>query len=279
MIENFDGATAVITGGAAGIGLAVAERLAAAGANLVLADIEAPVLNNATERLADAGADVIGVVTDVTDRAALAELFQAATGRFGNVHMLMNNAGVVTTGRVEEQTEAQWDWVLDVNLRAVIDGCRLFLPHMKAHGEPAHIVNTASLAGLGAGPLMGPYHVTKFGVVALSESLLHELRNDESNVGVSVLCPGFLTTGIGHSDRNKRPDVAGWVASGSESGAAYADMLQQGVETGLSPSIAADRVHDAVHGGQFWVLTHPEGVSMTQQRADDVAQAWESQSH
>lgn len=278
MIENFSGQTAVITGGAAGIGFAVAERLGAAGANLVLADIEAPVLDTAVQSLQGAGVEALGIVTDVTDRDALAGLQHAAIERFGNIHLLMNNAGVVTTGRVEEQTEAQWDWVLDVNLRAVIDGCRMFLPHMKAHGEPAHIVNTASLAGLGVGPLMGPYHVTKFGVVALSESLRHELRNDQSTVGVSVLCPGFLTTGIGHSDRNKRDGIDGWVANDSQSGADYAEMLRQGVEAGLSPAVAADRVYDAVSAGDFWVLTHPEGVDMTQQRADDVAAAWQAQS-
>lgn len=274
MIENFSGTTAVITGGAAGIGLAVAKRLGAAGANLVLADIEAPVLEAATAALNADGVAALGVRTDVTDRSALEALLDAASERFGNVHLLMNNAGVVTTGRVEEQSDAQWDWVLDVNLRAVIDGCRLFLPHMKGHGEPAHIVNTASLAGLGAGPLMAPYHVTKFGVVALSESLQHELRNDGSSVGVSVLCPGFLTTGIGHSDRNARDGVAGWVASESASGAEYAQLLQQGVDDGLSPSVAAERVHAAVTAGDFWILTHPQGTEMTQRRADEVRAAW-----
>jgi NAD(P)-dependent dehydrogenase (short-subunit alcohol dehydrogenase family) len=266
-MDDFEGRTAVITGGASGIGLAMARRLGMEGANVVIADVEPAALERAEAELARAGATVEPVLTDVTDRAQITALADAAEARFGSVHFLHNNAGVATTGLAEEQSDAQWDWVLDVNLHAVIWGCREFLPRMKAHGEPAHLVNTASMAGMSGGPLMSPYFATKFAVVGLSESLWHEGQITGSNVGISVLCPAFVRTGIARSDRNRPHGVGGWVADGSRAGAQFAEVLTAGVDGGIEPDEVAATVIDAVRAGKLWILTHPESVETIMTRA------------
>jgi NAD(P)-dependent dehydrogenase (short-subunit alcohol dehydrogenase family) len=269
-LQDFDGACAVVTGGASGIGYAVAERLGREGANLVIADIEGEALDRAAERLTNAGYPVEAVRTDVTDRDQITALADAAEARFGPVRFLHNNAGVATTGLAEEQTDAQWDWVLDVNLRAVIWGCREFLPRMKAGGQPAHIVNTASMAGMSGGPLMAPYFATKFAVVGLSESLWHEGQISGSNVGISVLCPAFVRTGIARSDRNQPEGMGGWVASGSQPGAQFAEVLTAGVDGGIEPARVADTVLAAVRAGKLWILTHPESSESILRRAEAI---------
>ena len=270
-MDNFEEKTAVITGGASGIGLALAHRLGRDGANLVLADIEVEALDAAVTELRAAGADVIGVPTDVSDRSAITALADTAVAEFGAVHFLHNNAGVCTAGLAEEQSDAQWEWVLDVNLRSVIWGCREFLPRMKAHGEPAHIVNTASMAGMSGGPQMAPYFTTKFAVVGLSESLWHEAKAEDSNVGVSVLCPGFVRTGIARSDRNQPDGLDGWVAKGSQGGAKFGEFLSAGVDNGIEPQEVADIIVDAVSTGRLWILTHPESSETIMNRATAIA--------
>ncbi len=269
-LQDFGGATAVITGGASGIGFAVADRLGQEGANLVIADVEDEALERAAERLTNAGYPVEPVRTDVSDRAQITALADAAQARFGDLHFLHNNAGVVTTGLAEEQTDEQWDWVLDVNLRAVIWGCREFLPRMKAHGRPAHIVNTASMAGMGGGPLMAPYFATKFGVVGLSEGLWHEGQLVGSTVGISVLCPAFVRTGIARSDRNQPDGMGGWVTGGSQAGAQFAEFLTAGVDGGIEPSEVAETVLAAVRTGKLWILTHPESEESVSRRAEAI---------
>ena len=269
-LTDFAGRTAVITGGASGIGYAVADRLGQEGANLVVADVEEEALDRATERLTNAGYPVEPVRTDVTDRAQITALADAAQDRFGDIHFLHNNAGVATAGLAEEQTDEQWEWVLDVNLRAVIWGCREFLPRMKAHGQPAHIVNTASMAGMSGGPLMAPYFATKFGVVGLSEGLWHEAKITDSNVGVSVLCPAFVRTGIARSDRNRPDGVGGWVTAGSQAGAQFAEFLTAGVDGGIEPSEVADTVLAAVRTGKLWILTHPDSGESITRRAEAI---------
>ncbi|MEM9562148.1 MAG: SDR family NAD(P)-dependent oxidoreductase [Actinomycetota bacterium] len=269
-LQDFGGTTAVITGGASGIGFAVADRLGQEGANLVIADVEDEALERASERLTNAGYPVEPVKTDVSDRSQITALADAAQARFGDIHFLHNNAGVVTTGLAEEQSEEQWDWVLDVNLRAVIWGCREFLPRMKAHGQPAHIVNTASMAGMGGGPLMAPYFATKFGVVGLSEGLWHEGQLVGSTVGISVLCPAFVRTGIARSDRNQPEGMGGWVTGGSQTGAQFAEFLAAGVDGGIEPSEVADTVLASVRTGKLWILTHPESHESVTRRAEAI---------
>lgn len=265
-MQDFKGRTAVVTGGASGIGLAVARRLGEEGANIVIGDIEAEALERAATALDNAGIPVEPVLTDVSQRDQIVALADRATERFGDIHFLHNNAGVTTTGLAEELTDLQWEWVMDVNLNSVVWGCREFLPRMKAHGQPSHIVNTASMAGMSGGPLMAPYFTTKFAVVGLSEGLWHEGQITQSNVGVSVLCPAFVRTGIARSDRNQPDGMGGWVLAGSEQASRFGEFLTAGVDGGIEPADVAETVLAAVQAEKLWILTHPESSESIERR-------------
>jgi NAD(P)-dependent dehydrogenase (short-subunit alcohol dehydrogenase family) len=178
---------------------------------------------------------------------------------FGKVHVLCNNAGVGAGGFTWETTNADWEWVLGVNLWGVIHGVRTFLPAMIAHGEEGHVVNTASMAGLVSGPFMGPYNVSKYGVVALSETLLHELRMAAPQVGVSVLCPGFVSTRIGESGRNRPAELpARQAVDPGPGGPQLQGLMAERIAAGTPPSEIAAEVFEAVRDGRFYILTHPE---------------------
>ena len=269
-VKNFKGCTAVITGGASGIGLAVARRLGEEGANIVIGDIEAEALDRAATALDNAGIPVEAVVTDVAQRDQIATLADAATARFSDIHFLHNNAGVTTAGLAEELSDTQWDWVMDVNLNSVIWGCREFLPRMKAHGQPAHIVNTASMAGHASAPLMGPYNVSKYGVVALSETLSKEMLMTKSGVGVSVLCPAFVQTAIGSSRRNM-PNALKVNQSPSAAGETQS-AIDRMIASGIPAADVADAVHDAVVGDMFWIITHDESKPTITERARQIVE-------
>jgi NAD(P)-dependent dehydrogenase (short-subunit alcohol dehydrogenase family) len=202
-MEDLEGRVAVITGGASGIGLAMAERFAAEGMRLVLADIERPVLQRAGEALKRGGAEVLTVPTDVSIEADVAALAATSLEHFGDVHLVCNNAGVGSRGLpIAELPLEDFAWVLAVNLFGVIHGLRVFLPHLRAN-DVGHIVNTASTSGLYHLPRMGPYNASKAAVVALSETLRFELAAEGSKVGVSVLCPSWVRTNIATADRNR----------------------------------------------------------------------------
>ena len=205
-MENLQGKVAVITGGASGIGRAVADRAAGEGMRIVLGDVEEGPLKEAVDDLTSSGAEALGVVTDVADGASVRNLRDAALDRFGAVHLVHNNAGIGLGGPIWEVSEADWRWILGVNLWGVIHGVRTFTPLLIEQGE-GHIVNTASIAGLIAAPFLGPYNATKQAVVAISETLFKDLQSVGAPVGVSVLCPGFVQTRIAESERN-RPDWA-----------------------------------------------------------------------
>lgn len=255
-MDELRGKTAFITGGASGIGLATAHLLGAEGMNLVVADVEEAALATGEVALGAAGYPVLGVRCDVRQVDDLEAAARATIARFGAVHVVFNNAGVVATGRVEDLSLQAWEWVIDVNLWGVIHGCRVFLPIMKSQGVPGHIVNTASMAGLNSGPLMSPYYVSKFGVVALSESVWHECRIDNVPIGVSVLCPGFVKTRIHEADRNLPADVAS--ARVGDAGAAFISMLGAGVEAGREVSDVAAVIVDSIKADRFWILPHGE---------------------
>jgi NAD(P)-dependent dehydrogenase (short-subunit alcohol dehydrogenase family) len=259
--------TAVVTGAASGIGFALAERFAADGARVVMADIEAPALHQAAATLRERGAQVHSVVTDVSVGEAVDALAAEAIDTFGPVHLLCNNAGVGAGGLTWELTTNDWEWVLGVNLWGVIHGLRAFLPGMLAHGEPAHVVNTASLAGHVSAPFMAPYGASKFAVVAISESLFHDLAMTGASVGVSVLCPGWVNTNIHASERN-RP--GGAEADGAVSTGMPSDMLRQVLAAGMAPAEVAGLVADAVRDNTFYVFTHPEMMPAVQTRADAI---------
>ncbi|MCH7801568.1 MAG: SDR family NAD(P)-dependent oxidoreductase, partial [Chloroflexi bacterium] len=191
-MQDFRDKVAVITGGASGIGRAFADRAVREGMKVVLADVEREPLFKAEAELSERGAQVLAVETDVSKAVDLERLAEETVSTFGGVHLLFNNAGVALGGRIWENTTDDWDWIIGVNLMGVIHGVRVFVPIMQEQGDECHIVNTASMAGLVSGPRLGAYKVTKFGVVALSETLYYELGEEGSNIGVSVLCPGFI---------------------------------------------------------------------------------------
>jgi NAD(P)-dependent dehydrogenase (short-subunit alcohol dehydrogenase family) len=259
-----DHGVAVVTGAASGLGLAIAQACAALHMRLVLADIDAAALDRVTSDL-QAQAECIGRVTDVRDRSALDALADTAFDAFGVVTALFNNAGVVVTRPILETTTADWRWMLDVNLWSVIHGIAAFVPRMRVQGCEGRIVNTASAAGFLSEPNLAAYSVSKHAVVALSETLHRELREENALLGVTILSPAFVPTGIIHSERARPADLAG---PATRSGAALAAeaQLQHAVQSGrISAADVAARVLDAVRRRRLHVFTHPKirrGIEM-----------------
>jgi NAD(P)-dependent dehydrogenase (short-subunit alcohol dehydrogenase family) len=268
-VEDLQGKVAVITGGASGIGRAVADRAVAEGMKIVLADIEQGPLEAAVDDLTSKGGEALGVVTDVSDAASVRALRDRALDRFGAVHLVHNNAGIGLGGPIWEVSEADWRWILGVNLLGVVHGVATFTPLLIEQGE-GHIVNTASIAGLIAAPFLGPNNATKQAVVAISETLYKDLQTVGAPVGVSVLCPGFVQTRIAESERN-RPD---WAATDVDPQAAeeMQGVVQNMVDSGIAPTTVADRVIDAVRTNTFYILTHPELEGAIATRFDDILQ-------
>ena len=252
-MQDLHGKVAVITGGASGIGCALARRFASEGARVVIGDVEAPALERAVSELRGAGGEVEGVVTDVTDPAQVQALADAAVARFGGVDVFCNNAGVGGGGLSWEIPLSTWEWVIGVNLWGVIHGVRAFVPLLVQRPE-AHIVNTASVAGLVAAPFMGPYNASKHAVVAISETLHHELAMAAPHVKVSVLCPGWVNTNIAESARNRPEHLQDGVAPDPEA----AGLLRGFLEKGMPPDDVAAKVRDAMREQRFWILTHDE---------------------
>jgi len=267
-MDTFAGKTAVITGGASGIGLAMAQRFGADGMKLVLADIEGEALGVAADGLRSSGIDVVTQVTDVSDGDQVDELGRVALEAFGAVHLVCNNAGVGGGGLINTLTTADWQWVLGVNLWGVIHGMRVFLPMLMEQGE-GHIVNTASVAGLFAAPFMGPYNASKFAVVAISETAFNELAMTGSNVGVSVLCPSWVKTRIHESARN-RPDDLRNEADDGVPDSVVAEAIAGFIAGGLTPEDVAEQVADAVAAKRFYILTHPDSKEMVRQRMEAI---------
>lgn len=259
---------AVVTGAASGIGFGLSERFASEGMRVVMADIEEPALEEAAEVLIGRGGEVLPVPTDVSRPEQVDALRDRTLETFGAVHVLCNNAGVAGLGRpLWDLTPGEWAWVLGVNLWGVINGIRSFLPALREQ-DAAHVVNTASVAGLVAG-ILGPYSVTKHGVVALSEALYFQLLQHGAGVGVSVLCPGWVKTRIVDSDRN-RPAELGPPAELEPTQAAVREVGRQRVESGIEPAEVAAYVVDAIRAGRFYVLTHPEMNDAIRRRAEEV---------
>ena len=250
------GKVAVVTGGASGIGRAVAERAAAEGMKIVLADVEEASLQAAARSLSETGAEVIAVVTDVSDAPSVEALRDRTLARFGAVHLVHNNASVFGGERLMWTiSEADWRWVLGVNLFGVIHGIRTFVPLLVEQGE-GHVVNTASVAGLLSPPMYGPYSASKHAVVTISEILYRDLRLAGSTVGVSVLCPGYVRTQITEADRN-RPEWAPALPTDALAAQMRA-ITVQAVAQGTDPATVASHVLDAVRTNRFYILTHPE---------------------
>jgi NAD(P)-dependent dehydrogenase (short-subunit alcohol dehydrogenase family) len=256
-MQELAGKTAFVTGGGSGIGFALGRAFAQAGMKVMLADIEADVLAFAVKSLDNSGLNVRGVVCDVADSVSVERAANASYEAFGNVHVVCNNAGVAASGGIDDISLDNWRWVLDVNLMGVLHGIRTFLPHIRAHGEGGHIVNTASMAGMNSGLGFSPYVASKFAVVGMSEGLAAQLR--PLGIGVSVLCPGFVRTRIAESGRN-RPERYGTTQTpdpGSPAGMLLA-RISEFVQSGLDPSDVAARVLAAIRDNELYVFTHPE---------------------
>jgi len=255
-MREFAGRTAFVTGGASGIGLALGRAFAQAGMNVVLADIETEALAAAVKSLHNFGPAIRGVSCDVADPMSVERAAKASYETFGNVHVVCNNAGVAAGGGIENISLDNWRWVLDVNLMGVLHGLRTVLPHIRAHGQGGHFVNTASMAGMNSGLGFSPYAASKFAVVAMSEGLAAQLK--PLGIGVSVLCPSYVRTRIGESGRN-RPERYGATQT-PDPASATGQMLAQiaaRLEAGLDPSDVAARVLAAIRDDELYVFTHP----------------------
>lgn len=264
-MQDFKGKVAVVTGAASGMGLAFSHRFAEEGMKVVLADIEAEPLSMAEAAIRQKGGDVLAVKTNVMTEADVNRLADAAFERFGNVHILCNNAGVAATAatlrsRPWESSLADWEWTFGVNFMGVLYGIRAFIPRMLENGEEGHIVNTASMAGLLTGA--NPYNVSKHGVVCLSEGIYKEFKLMGAKLSASVLCPGLIRTAILDSERNRpqefgpatnmaeqRPEVQAWSAG-------FAAALSQGIE----PEEVARQVVEAIRDDQFYIFPCQPGV-------------------
>lgn len=266
-MDEFDGKVAVVTGAASGIGRALSDAFAGLGMRVVLADIEAGPLEATAQELRAAGADVFAVTADVSRFQDVERIGEAAMDVFGGLHLACNNAGVAGGGLAWEVDLDTWNWVLGVNLMGVVHGLHAFTPRIIASGG-GHIVNTASMAGLTSTPGMSPYNASKHAVVTISESMALELAMTHPEVGISVLCPGWVRTRINESERN-RP---GWTPPAEETEAGALNQMRQMVDNliaeGLQPAVVANLVVEAIREQRFYVLTHPEWQGMVRDRVD-----------
>ncbi len=269
---QFEGKVAVITGAASGFGRAFADKGAALGMKLVLADVDSAALAQTVEALRASGADAIGVPTDVSDAAQVEALALAALDAFGKIHLLFNNAGVGSGGFLWESSANDWAWVFGVNVMGVAHGVRVFTPIMLRQNEPAHIINTASVAGLLSPSAMGVYNASKHAVVALTETLYHDLQSTGAPVGCSLLCPAFVPTGIANAER-ARPDTLRNDAAPTRSQLAAGKQLQRAVQSGkLNASDVAQLTFEAIEAGRFYILTHPAIMPTVRLRHEDIEQ-------
>ncbi len=249
-MRDLQGKVAVITGGASGIGRAMAEAFRDSGMTVVIADVEAVALERTASELG-----VHHVQVDVTKEEQVAALAEEVRSRFGTCHLLCNNAGVGGGGMLHELSLRDWKWVINVNLWGVVHGLQSFLPMLLGNPDGGHVVNTASMAGLSPLPGAAPYAATKYAVVGISETMREELR--DSQVGVSVLCPGFVKTNIFTSQRN-RPEELRNERKKTSARVANEDMIRLVNETAIDPRDVAAKVLAAVENDEFWIITHPD---------------------
>jgi NAD(P)-dependent dehydrogenase (short-subunit alcohol dehydrogenase family) len=264
-IRELKGRVAVVTGGASGIGRGIAVQLVRAGAKVVIADIEAKALADAASAI---GATPIQV--DVSKADSVAELARSVQSRFGTVHIVCNNAGVGSLASIADMSLSDWQWLINVNLWGVIHGTHAFLPILKSNPDGGHFVNTSSMGGLATMPGLGGYAVTKFGVVALSETLAQELAMEESKVGVTVLCPGTVRTNIAKSTRNRPAELA-------QGGLADVDLEKSEFGANLrwlSPESVGDVVVAAIRNGDLYAFTHPDMKAPILERHERISSAF-----
>jgi len=270
VIEQFTGKTAVVTGAASGIGLGLARKAASEGMNVVLADVEVGALADAEAEISALGAQTVAVPTDVSKADAVEALAAATFERFGGAHLVCLNAGVFQAGVSWQRSSADWEWVLGVNFWGALHGIRTFIPRLLEQGEPAHVVITASMAGLVTVAYSGPYVVSKFAASSLAECVAHDLRaQGVDHLGVSCLVPGSVDTRIADSTRN-RPDEPPSEAQAPDH-YVVADALRDMTSTqGRPPDEVADIVFDAVRAGDFWIPTTDRYEELLRPRFDAI---------
>ncbi len=272
-MQSFHERVAVITGAASGIGLALAREALARGMRVVLADLDGDALRLAGRSLGADPARLLLHAADVSRDAEVQGLADAAFAHFGQVHLLCNNAGVGFSRLAVEHSAADWEWVIGVNLYAAAHGIRHFLPRMQAAGQPGHVLNTASAAGLVSTPGMAAYNASKQGMVALSETLRAELLEQHSPIGVSVLCPAWVPTGI-HASERVRPQRFGHADQPSEASRVYAQTMQHAVESGrLNADDIARIAFEGVARGDFYILPHRRIAQAVARRFGEIAAA------
>ena len=273
-MKNFKNKVVVITGGGSGFGREFALIGARLGMKIVLADVQQDALDKVKAELEEQGAEVLAMRCDVRHAPEVQALADATMQRFGAVHLVFNNAGVGSGGLIWENTQADWEWVLGVNLWGVIHGVRIFTNLMLecANKDPAyegHIVNTASMAGLLNAPTMGVYNVSKHAVVSLTETLYHDLQLAQAPIGASVLCPYFVPTGISQSHRNRPEDVASGKVTASQKAAQ--GMSDKAVSSGkVSATEVAENTFNAIRDEQFYIFSHPSALANVQERMEDI---------
>ncbi|MGD0867896.1 MAG: SDR family NAD(P)-dependent oxidoreductase [Rhizomicrobium sp.] len=275
-MKDFKGKTAFITGGASGIGLGMAMAFGRAGMNVAIADIEREVALKAVDMLKRDQIKAVPIHCDVALRSEVQRAALEAVAAFGKIHIVCNNAGVAAGGAFGSVGERDWDWIIDVNLKGVIYGFETFVPLIKSHGEGGHIVNTASMAGMISPPGMEPYSATKFAVVAMSEGWSQQLA--PLDIGVSVLCPGFVRTRI-HESGRARQDRYGGHGEVDPGVGATRDEAAQNVMHGLDADIVGARVLEAVKANELYIFTHPEMKEYAEARFKNILAAFDSAAH
>jgi NAD(P)-dependent dehydrogenase (short-subunit alcohol dehydrogenase family) len=269
-MQALEGKVAVVTGAASGIGLGMTEAFASRGMKVVMADVEQAALEREADRLTRANFEVDAQLVDVSSYDSVARLADAAEARFGQVHVLCNNAGVSAGGPrpIWAQSPKDWDWVMGVNFWGVVNGQRAFLPRMLAHGEEGHVVNTSSILGLTTGP-GSIYGVSKHAVARLTEGLFYDLKAAEAKIGVTLLCPGMIATNIITSARN-RPDELAEGGDDPARSAVVAAMDARFKADGMAPREVGEKVVQAILDNQFYLLTHPDNMEAAKRRFDAI---------
>jgi len=269
-MRDLKGKVAVVTGAASGIGRAMAERFGREGMKLVLGDVEEKALIDTRDAFLKAGVEAIAMTVDVSKPDQVEGLAKRTFEKFGAAHVVCNNAGIGTGGFTWELSQADWEWVLGVNLWGVIHGIRAFVPRMLSQGE-GHVVNTASIAGLLSAPGMAPYCASKHAVVAISECLHHDLNLVAGGkVKVSVVCPAWVRTRIADSERNRPASAPRPPAASAPQAVMMEGLVRQAIAGGIPPEEVAEQVLQAVLADRFWVLTHPKTKRAVEKRMQGI---------
>ena len=271
-MENLAGKTAFITGGASGIGFAMAQAFLNEGMNVAIVDVDEGALQVAAEKLSGSNAKVMALKLDVTDREQFVNVADQVEATLGPVHVVCNNAGVYRGGSLDQVTYEDWDWIMGVNVGGVVNGLQTFVERVKKHGEGGHIVNTASMAGLTTSPGLGVYNASKFAVVGLSEAL--QLDLEPHNIGVSVLCPGMVRTRILESERTRPENFNVTEQQALEAAEQHSEVMNLAMNTGIDAQEVAEVVVQGIKDNQLYLLPHPELKTATEQRMESVLGAF-----